>query len=187
MSLADESVVFYPKLGRTNPLVRDTRASCYSCFNWHQVDCSAKFASVQHILRAFHRAKCNGHILVDAQMCAIKCGWADAFHCVLSKFLCLVFTFTGRFRPSDALQYMSYPLETTFELGIKPKIAVNAREMGIAASVSPIAVGGLSVTSPHGRPLCYSHNVNVKCLILRRFCILKYFQGYCRLSNHLQI
>ena len=43
------------------------------------------------------------------------------------------------------------------------------------------------MTSSRDRPLCYSHNVNAKCLILRRFFILKIFQGYFRLSNDLQI
>ena len=43
------------------------------------------------------------------------------------------------------------------------------------------------MTSSRDRPLCYSHNVNVKCLIWRRFFILQIFQGYFWLSNDLQI
>ena len=131
-----------------------------------------------------------------------SCGCSDMRHKVwMSRCLSLCsqpiplpfLTFTGRFGTSDALQYMRYPLETTFELGIKPIIAVNARDIGIQRQF-PLLQSAVCpwrhvivTTSPHGRPLCYSHNVNVKCLILRRFCILKFFQGYCRLSNHLQI
>ena len=57
---------------------------------------------------------------------AIKCGWGDAFCYVHGQFLWLVMTFTGRFGPCDVLEYMRYPLETMFEWGIKPKIAVHA-------------------------------------------------------------
>ena len=48
-------------------------------------------------------------------------------------------------------------------------------------------VMSLIMTSSPGRPLCYSNNVNIKCLISRRFGVFKIFQGHFRLSNDLQI
>ena len=45
----------------------------------------------------------------------------------------------------------------------------------------------LFMTLLHDKPLCYSPSVSVKCLLLRRFCILNIFHGYCRLSNDIQI
>ena len=115
ISLAGETVIFYLKRGFTNLLLRDIHACCYLCSNLYRVAWSAKFSSVPHLRRASHRAKSKSYIHSDAQMCHKVWVRRCQLRCLRRQFLCFVLTFTGRFGPSDVLEYMRYLLESMFE------------------------------------------------------------------------